>query len=86
MFEQVTDRLFWSLAAIVVGSLISIILIIAFPRATKNFVSPYTTQQTYKITNPTNNPNDTSNNPSAKLEKKSVPYTKATDQVSPDYQ
>lgn len=86
MFEQVTDRLFWSLAAITVGSLISMILVFAFPRATRSFVAPYTSQQTYKITNPTNNPNDSSNNPSAKLEKKSVPYTKATDQVAPDYQ
>lgn len=86
MFEQVSDRLFWSLAAIIVGALISSILIIAFPRATRNFVKPYTTEQTYKITNPNNRPYDYPNNPSAKIEKKSVPYTKAKDQVSPDYQ
>lgn len=85
MFERNTDRLFWTITAFLVAALLSIIMIKAYPKVAEHLFRPYSQETVYNITNPDNRPQ-----PSKKqtyvVDKNTVPYVAASDQVASNYE
>lgn len=85
MFEKVTDRLFWTLSSIIVGSLIAIILMNAYPQLYKSNLNPFASANTYNIVDPKGRVNHHA--PQSKvINQAEVPIPPSSDQVSPDYE
>lgn len=85
MFEHVTDRLFWTLSAIIVGSLISVIFIKVFPVTASQTMHIFGNKNTYNIVDPKNRPYNHVN-PSHIITSNDISYPDASRQVPNNYQ